>query len=586
MSASTTIGRSVARAHAADALDHLRPADQPDVGQAEVVRGRRVAAVVERLDAGPLRDPRGEAVVRTEGDDGARLGEAGAKAGRHADPPDRGRGRSRRARWARARSLSRARSATVADRVDGAPVDDDAVVAQRDLVRDEVAEHVPEHELRIALERVAPAAGARRPEDQRVAGIDGNLVDLRHELDDLAGCADERLRAAATVASAVDPPRRDRGAVVVHRERPGPGEHVRLLDAGAAAVEPGAPGVARGLVARDPHRVVALGVLRRGRPEERPPRVPVEAVRLVPGREPAEEKLDELEVLAVGVVPGEDEERARPVSRRHRELRRLLAERPAHAVEEARVDVQPVRQRRRELRVQERPFRQRDLEDVVEPVVEQDLGIEGHDHVDPEEELAEALVDVEVDRPGRLVGRARPVGVADVALPPDRQHHLEGAVAAPVVVDPVGERLGLLRDVRADDVRHRAPRPLEQRIARHLERLRPEALADLDDPPLRRAAAADDRHQVAPVRVRRARVVEDHVERRLVEDAPVEDLDRRDPDALLPDRERVGDLAARHLAAHVHHVAEERANATCSPSWKTGRITSQSLQWEIEPLQR
>ena len=27
-------------------------------------------------------------------------------------------------------------------------------------------------------------------------------------------------------------------------------------------------------------------------------------------------------------------------------------------------------------------------------------------------------------------------------------------------------------------------------------------------------------------------------------------------------------------------------NATCSPSWKMGRITSQSLQWEIEPLQR
>ena len=74
-------------AHAAHALDDLRPADQPDVGQAEVVRGRRVAAVVERLDAGPLRDPRGEAVVRAEGDDGARLGEAGAKAGRHADPP-------------------------------------------------------------------------------------------------------------------------------------------------------------------------------------------------------------------------------------------------------------------------------------------------------------------------------------------------------------------------------------------------------------------------------------------------------------------------------------------------------------------
>ena len=87
------------------------------------------------------------------------------------------------------------------------------------------------------------------------------------------------------------------------------------------------------------------------------------------------------------------------------------------------------------------PSGQRHLEDVVDPVVEEDLGVERHDHVDPEEELAEALVDVEVDRAGRLVVRARPVGVADVALAPDRQHHLERAVAEAVVVDPVGERL-------------------------------------------------------------------------------------------------------------------------------------------------
>ena len=72
------IGRSVAAAHAADALDDLRAADEADVGQAEVVRGERVAAVVERLDAGPFRDPRGEAVVRAEGDDRPRLRQSGS----------------------------------------------------------------------------------------------------------------------------------------------------------------------------------------------------------------------------------------------------------------------------------------------------------------------------------------------------------------------------------------------------------------------------------------------------------------------------------------------------------------------------
>ena len=31
---------------------------------------------------------------------------------------------------------------------------------------------------------------------------------------------------------------------------------------------------------------------------------------------------------------------------------------------------------------------------------------------------------------------------------------------------------------------------------------------------------------------------------------------------------------------------KSEVNATRSPSWNIGRITSQSLQWEIEPLQR
>ena len=83
-------------------------------------------------------------------------------------------------------SRSRTRSASVARGVDGVAVDHDAVVAERHLVRDEVAEHVAENELRVALERVAPAAGARGAEDEPVARRDGDLVDLRRELDDLA----------------------------------------------------------------------------------------------------------------------------------------------------------------------------------------------------------------------------------------------------------------------------------------------------------------------------------------------------------------------------------------------------------------
>src|SRR5690348_9340655 len=55
--------------------------------------------------------------------------------------------------------------------VDGATLEDDAVVAKRDLPGDEVAEDVSEHELRIAVERVTPPTGARGPEDERVACV-------------------------------------------------------------------------------------------------------------------------------------------------------------------------------------------------------------------------------------------------------------------------------------------------------------------------------------------------------------------------------------------------------------------------------
>ena len=70
------IGRSVApRIRRTLSTTSARPT-RPDVGHAEVVRGERVAAVVERLDAGAFGDLRGEAVVRAEGDERPRLGEA------------------------------------------------------------------------------------------------------------------------------------------------------------------------------------------------------------------------------------------------------------------------------------------------------------------------------------------------------------------------------------------------------------------------------------------------------------------------------------------------------------------------------
>ena len=287
--------------------------------------------------------------------------------------------------------------------------------------------------------------------------------------------------------------------------------------------------------------------------------------------------------LVVG--PREDEGGAGPVACGHRQIRRALPERAALAVEEARVRVQPVRQRRGEARVEQRALRQRDLEHVVEPVVEQDLRVERHDHVDPEEQLAEPLVDVEVDRARRLVGGAGPVDVADVALAPDRQHHLEGAVAEAVVVDPVGEGHALLGHVLADQARHGLARALEQRVAGRGEGVTAEALADLTT---RRSAARQppiSAIRSAAVHVGRARVVEDHGERGLVQHAVLEDLDRRDPQPLLPDRER---LVVTWLPGTLPPTSimwpniEEKP--TCSPSWKIGTITQPVVAVGDRPL--
>src|SRR6202011_5891773 len=83
-----------------------------------------------------------------------------------------------------------------------------------------------------------------------------------------------------------------------------------------------------------------------------------------------------------------------------------------------------------------------------------------------------------------------------------------------------------------------------------------EALAELLDALLARPAARDDREQVGPVHLREPHVVEDQLEDVLALLAPLDDLERRDDQALLEDRPRAGRQRARQRAAAVHLVAE------------------------------
>jgi hypothetical protein len=56
-----------------------------------------------------------------------------------------------------------------------------------------------------------------------------------------------------------------------------------------------------------------------------------------------------------------------------------------------------------EARFEQRSFGNAHVDQVIEPVIEQDLRIEDHDHVDAEEHLEHVFVEVEIDR-GRVCG--------------------------------------------------------------------------------------------------------------------------------------------------------------------------------------
>ena len=252
---------------------------------------------------------------------------------------------------------------------------------------------------------------------------------------------------------------------------------------------------------------------------------------------------------------------ARAVAGSGRHFRRVVAQRAAEHVELPRQCVGAAAQRCREIRIEQRPLRHGDVNEIVEAVIEQDLGVEHHDHVDPDEHLEHAFVQIEVDRTGRLLRRPGPIEIGMFAFPPDRQLHLERAVAAAVVVDIIFEGFRLFGQVLDDELAHRPIGALEQGLAGLLEGLAPEPLADLDHPLLAGAAAGDDRHEIAVVHLRHAGIVHDQVEHRLIELAALVELDRRDADAFAEDRGGGGGHAARNGAADVEHMPEHRCEA-------------------------
>ena len=137
-------------------------------------------------------------------------------------------GRSARI-WSRRVSVASASTRAVVGHADA--------VALGALGRDQPAAHLQRHQLRVALERVAPPAAAPGDEVQDVAGRDRHVVALAGQ--HLAGAvgAVDPLGAARAGVPAVDAPRVGEPAVVVDGDRARLLEDVGDVDAVAAAVQ-------------------------------------------------------------------------------------------------------------------------------------------------------------------------------------------------------------------------------------------------------------------------------------------------------------------------------------------------------------
>ena len=208
-------------------------------------------------------------------------------------------------------------------------------------------------------------------------------------------------------------------------------------------MQPGAARIRRGLVAFDDERKIAfeefVGTLVKPGHSE----WPSGTVAHRPAGDTAEADLEQLEPFPDAVGARIEEVRTRRKAGGVEEFGRLLTQqtRPGY-VEDPAERMRAARQRGGIVRLEQRTLRDADLDQVVETVVEQDLRVEDHDHVDAEEHLEHVLVEVEIDR-----RRALRIGAGEIEHDRSPSRHivhliLIGAEAHAVVADVILELTG------------------------------------------------------------------------------------------------------------------------------------------------
>ena len=116
--------------------------------------------------------------------------------------------------------------------------------------------------------------------------------------------------------------------------------------------------------------------------------------------------------------------------------------------------------------LEQRAFGNAHLDQVVEAIVEQDLRVEDHNHIDAEEHPEHIFVQQEVDRTRRL--RIGPVEIEDNLFPlaPHGAFDSVGPVADPVIAQIIGETHRFDADRLFDEGLHRAMIAFEQQTKR------------------------------------------------------------------------------------------------------------------------
>ena len=213
-------------------------------------------------------------------------------------------------------------------------------------------------------------------------------------------------------------------------------------------------------------------------------------------------------------------------------------------------------QRRRELRLQQRAFRDAHVDEVVKTVVEDDLRVDHVDREGAEEHLEHVLVEEEVHRALCLGVGALEIEDGHVPFSPQFAGDLVGPHAHAVVAQVVLELPRLLRNEHLDDVLHGVVVALQHDVHGAGEHLVTEALGDVRNAPRGGLAGGHQRVEVETVPLRRAHVVQDQLEDVLLQHALLVQFGGRDADAFLVDRGRLDGDGARHHATVVGHVSE------------------------------